>query len=118
MTDRRTFLSMVTGSIAGLVTRPSSLGARVDALTVTAESTPFYRQPDGQTSLVRFLATGIDAPAGRLRVYDRSRRLLGTAGVLPSNDGLFGELWLGVENQSLLVSELEAPGIRGIHRTT
>jgi hypothetical protein len=118
MTDRRTFLSMVTGSIAGIVARPSPLSARVDAPTVTAESTPFYRQPDGQASLVRFLAAGIDAPAGRLRVYDRGRRLLGTAGVLRSNDGLFGELWLRVEDQSLLVSELEAPGIRGIHRTT
>ncbi len=118
MTDRRTFVSMVTGSLAGLVAHPSLLGAHMNAPTVRAESTPFYRQPEGQASLVRFMATGIDAPAGRLRVYDRNRRLLGTAGVLRSGDGLFGELWLAVTDQSYLVSELEAPGIRGIHRTT
>ncbi len=118
MTDRRTFVSMVTGSLAGLVARPSVLRAPPYAPSVNAESTPFYRHPEGQASLVRFTATGIEAPAGRLRVYDRNRRLLGTAGVLRSGDALFGELWLAVTDQSYLVSELEAPGIRGIHRTT
>jgi hypothetical protein len=84
---------------------------------VDASPTVFYAQPDGVRSLVRFEVTGIDAPAGRLRVFDRNRRLLGTAGVLRATDRMVGELWLDLQGPTSVVSELEAPGLRGPFRT-
>jgi len=53
-----------------------------------------------------------------MRVYDSRRRLLGTAGVLSTGPELLGELWLAMPRTMTVVSELEAPGIRGIHRTS
>jgi hypothetical protein len=84
---------------------------------VEAETTIFRANPDGRLTLVRFLVTGVEAPAGRLRVYDRRRRLLGTAGVIRSGDTLYGELWLPVEGGTSVRSELEAPSVSGVHRT-
>lgn len=78
----------------------------------------FFAHPDGLRNLVRFQVSGIDAPAGRLRVFDRTRRLLGTAGLLRSGDRLYGELWMQLEDTTGAVSELEAPGVRGPFRTT
>ena len=77
-----------------------------------------YAHPNGANNLVRFRVTGIDAPAGRLRVYDRARRLLGTAGVLRREDALHGELWLTLEREKTVISELEAPGLRGPLRSS
>lgn len=83
------------------------------AAEVRAEATPFFAQPDGQRCLVRFLVSGLDAPAGRLRAFDRARRQLGTAGMLPFGDGrLYGELWLPPELIDRIQTELEAPGLR------
>ncbi len=67
---------------------------------------------------MRFVVSGIDAPAARLRVFDRSRQLLGTAGLLRTGDNLYGELWMQLEGATRAVSELEAPGLRGPFRTT
>ena len=78
----------------------------------------FYAHPDASSNLIRFSIRGVDAPAGRLRVYDRRRQLLATAGVLRKNDGLHGELWLPLARTTTIVSELEAPGLRGPLRTT
>ena len=118
MTDRRAFLTTVTGSLAGvLVPRlvpPSPSGA----LAVTAEPTLFWANPTGRTNLVRFLVTGTAAPAGRLRVYDRSRRLIGTAGLLRVEDLLRGELWIDLERPVTVISELEAPGLGRVLRTS
>lgn len=85
---------------------------------VKARPTVFYANPDGRAALVRFEATGVRAPAGRMRVYDAERRLLGTAGMLGDGDVLRGELWLPLDRETNLVTELEAPGLRGVHRTT
>ncbi len=84
---------------------------------VDAETTVFFAPPDGAMTLVRFSVVGLDAPAGRLRVYDRSRRLLGTAGVLRRGETIYGELWLGIDRSTRIISELEAPGLRGPFRT-
>jgi hypothetical protein len=119
MTDRRSFVTTVTSSLsgaaAGLLT-PRALLA-TPALQVVAQPTVFWAQPTGSENLVRFAASGIDAPAGRLRVYDGARRLLGTAGMLRSGGVLQGELWLPLDRPVSVTSELEAPGVRGPHRT-
>jgi hypothetical protein len=66
--------------------------------------------------LVRFQVHDAQVPAGRLRVYDGARRLLGTAGVLGSGDRLYGELWLPLRGETTIVTELELPNRRGVWR--
>ncbi len=84
------------------------------AAQVTATVTPFFAQPDGQRCLVRFFVSGVEAPAGRLRAFDRARRQLGTAGVVPFGDGrLYGELWLPAGLLDRIQTELAAPGLAG-----
>lgn len=109
--DRRHFFRQLLGAGAALIgTGP----ARPRAVAVSAVATPFYAQPDGQRCLVRFLADGLEAPAGRLRVFDAARRPLGTAGMLPSGDRrLYGELWLPVSALGRIRTELTAPGLSG-----
>lgn len=107
--DRREFLRLLAASG---VAASWPLG-RPAAAQVTAEATPFFAQPDGQRCLVRFFVSGMDAPAGRLRAFDRARRQLGTAGMIPFGDGrLYGELWLPPEMIDRLRTELEAPGLK------
>lgn len=115
--DRRSFLSALSVAGTWLATSEWTLGA-FGAPRVNATPTVFYAPPDGTNNLVRFTVTGVTAPAGRLRVYDRSRRLLGTAGVLRRGGTLYGELWLPLVRPQTIVSELEAPGIRGPLRST
>src|SRR5574341_69991 len=108
--DRRGFLKLLAAA-AGAA---AGIGVRSPATAqVTAEATPFFAQPDGQRCLVRFFVSGLDAPAGRLRAFDRARRQLGTAGVIPFGDGrLYGELWLPPELIERRQTDLEAPGLR------
>lgn len=107
--DRRGFLKLLAAASSAAGWRVGAPGAAL----VTAEATPFYAQPDGQRCLVRFFVSGLEAPAGRLRAFDRSRRQLGTAGVLPFSDGrLYGELWLPWDLIGRVQTELEAPGLR------
>ena len=113
VTDRRSFLSAMTLGLAGAAL-PLSRGARP---TVEAEPTVFRANPDGRLSLVRFYVREVDAPAGRLRVYDDRRRLLGTAGVIRAGDVLYGELWLPLERRTRIRSQLEAPGVQGVLRS-
>ena len=107
--QRREFLKLLAAAGA------AAAGWRVYppvAAQVTAAATPFFAQPDGQRCLVRFFVSGLNAPAGRLRAFDRARRQLGTAGVLPFGDGrLYGELWLPPEQIDRVRTELEAPGL-------
>jgi hypothetical protein len=81
---------------------------------VTAVPTIFHGHPDGQTTLVRFVATGIDAPAGRLRVFDERGRLVGTAGMLRRGETLVGELWLPLTQPMAVRTRLETPVTRGV----
>ncbi len=117
MSDRREFISTLTFSLAGM-TLPRVKPARAALPQVDAETTFFYGNPDARTSLVRFVVRGLDAPAGRMRVFADGRRLVGTAGVLRSGDSLHGELWLPLARQTTVTSMLEAPGLREPHWTT
>ena len=117
MTDRRSFIATVS-AIGGWLTTPSWAQATPTAPRVEALSSLLFAHPDGTNNLVRFRVTGIDAPAGRLRVYDRARRLLGTAGVLRREDALHGELWLALERETTVISEFEAPGLLGPLRSS
>ena len=109
--NRRGFLVGIAGAWAALPWRAPKLRPAVPR--VEAETSLFYAPPDGQRVLVRFRVHGTDAPAGRLRVYDARRSLLGTAGVLPvGNDHLYGELWVPVAGDRRLASELSVPGAR------
>lgn len=113
--NRRGFLlACGTGLAAG---RPPAAMAQGRAV-VEATPTLFHGHPDGVTTLVRFSASGIDAPAGRLRVHDvRTGSLLGTAGMIRREDRLDGELWLPLTQSRRIRSELETPASRGVVRS-
>lgn len=109
MTGRREFLlALGAAGVPGLRS----------AVTVTAEATVFRAHPDGRATLVRFIATDAAQPAGRLRVFDARRALLGTAGMLRAGDRLVGELWLPLTGEMRVRSELEMPGTRSPIHTT
>ena len=63
---------------------------------IVATPSALYQQPDGRRNLVRVTVSGLAAPAARARVTDRHGALVGTAGLLPSEDGmtLKGEVWV------------------------
>jgi len=111
VSDRREFISTLTFSLAGM-TLPQIKPTAAAQPQVDAETTFFYGNPDARTSLVRFVVRGLDAPAGRMRVFADGRRLVGTAGVLRSGDSLLGELWIPLARQTTVTSVLEAPGLR------
>ena len=117
MTDRRSFIASVT-AFGGWVAATSWIHDAATTARVDATSTVFFAHPDGSHNLVRFSVTGLGAPAARLRVYDRARRLLGTAGLLRRNDALYGELWLPLAEATTVISELEAPGLPGPVRSS
>ena len=113
--NRRGFL-LACGT--GLAASRSTTVVAQGRAAVDATPTLFHGHPDGATTLVRFSASGLDAPAGRLRVHDlASGRLLGTAGMIRRDDRLVGELWLPLAQPRRLRSELETPASRGIVRS-
>ena len=116
MTDRRSFLSAIAGAGSALWLRIGPGGS--SAPRVTATPTIFFAPPDGRNTLVRFVVEASDAPAGRLRVFDRARRQLGTAGVIGVSGRLYGELWLSLDRETDITTELEIRGAQGIIRTT
>src|SRR6267154_2270297 len=91
MTDRRRF-------VAWLGSLPLAGGHRrlraAPPIVIDATPTALYQQPDGRNNLVRVAVTGLDAPAARARVTDRRGMLVGTAGLLPGDAGLAGEVWV------------------------
>ena len=108
---RRGFLTALGAGLAAA--RPGRAAAR-RTVTVDAVPTLLHGHPDGTTTLVRFTASGLDAPAGRLRVHDlRTGSLVGTAGMIQRDDALTGELWLPLAQPRRVRSELETPGRRG-----
>ena len=89
--DRRSFF----GWLASLpLWRGSPTGRQQPAIEV--RPTALYQQPDGRKNLVRVTVSGLGAPAARARVTDRRGALVGTAGLLPTADGLTlgGEVWV------------------------
>jgi len=113
VTDRRTFLHALAAATAGALPRLVPGAPAVDATP-----TIFHGHPDGLRTLVRFTASGIDAPAGRLRLVDRAGRLLGTAGMIRRGDALVGELWVPLATATTVRSQLETPATRGVLQTT
>lgn len=115
MSGRREFLAGVGAALGALGLRtPRTAAARI---TVDAAATIFRKAPDGRLTLVRFTVRGSDAIAGRLRVYDAARQLIGTAGVLRRGDVLAGELWLPIGRHTRVRTELETPETRHPLRT-
>jgi hypothetical protein len=85
---------------------------------VEAVPTVLHGHPEGQTTLVRFVVTGVDAPAARLRVFGTGGRLVGTAGLVRRAETLAGELFVPLTRPITLRTELETPVTRGVHRTS
>jgi hypothetical protein len=110
MTSRRDFLAAAAAAALPAL-RPA-------APAVQAVTTLFHGHPDGQTTLVRFEVSSVDAPAARLRVLGSNGRLLGTAGLVRRGDILAGQLWLPLSAPISVRSDLETPVTRGVHRTT
>src|SRR3972149_6583153 len=110
--DRREFITLMAAAGGGVL-GPAAAVASPAAPAVTAQTTPFFAPPDDQRCLIRFFVSDLDAPAGRMRAFDRAGRQVGTAGVLPLGNGrLYGELWLPLGVLPRVRTELEAPGLR------
>lgn len=106
MSDRRAFLERVAAAAAALTHRQRSTPTEP---VVVATPTALFQQPDGRRNLVRITVLGLAAPAARARVTDRHGALVGTAGLLPSSDGLAlkGEVWVPLSEPSDYQVELE-----------
>src|SRR5678816_3809094 len=95
--DRRAFLAWL-GTLP--LVRPrsprSGSGSAAQQPVIDVRPTALFQQPDGRRNLVRVVVSGLSAPAARARVTDGRGALVGTAGLLPSADGLTlsGELWV------------------------
>src|SRR5216117_3527802 len=112
--DRRTFLGHLS-TLAGWMT----LGRRRDQQPVVdARPTALFQQPDGRKNLVRITVSGLGAPAARARVTDRRGALVGTAGLLPSADGvaLGGEVWVPLSEPSDFQVDVEVGKDRAARR--
>lgn len=115
MTDRRTFLGwLAAGSAAfGRPPRPP----HPQAPLIEARPSVLYQQPDGRRNLVRITVAGLAAPAARARVTDRRGALVGSAGLLPTGDGLTlqGEVWVPLSGPAEFQIDLEV-GKRAVSR--
>ena len=96
--DRRSFLAWL-GTLP-LVRRPAPGAAQQPVIDVRPSA--LFQQPDGRRNLVRVIVSGLSAPAARASVTDGRGALVGTAGLLPSADGvtLSGELWVPLSQPS------------------
>jgi len=121
MTDRRSFVAWL-GGLAAARSGPRPVppsGARTPPEPVVrALPTVLYRQPDGRSNLVRITVTGLDAPAARARVTDRRGTLVGTAGLLPGEEGagLAGEVWVPLAEPAPYQIDLEVGKQRVVRR--
>src|SRR6266567_7183853 len=96
--DRRTFLGLLS-SLAGSL---ASKRRETQQPVIEVRPTALFQQPEGRKNLVRITVSGLGAPAARARVTDRRGALVGTAGLLPSADGvaLGGEVWVPLSEPS------------------
>jgi alpha-mannosidase len=97
--DRRAFLAWL-GTLP--LVRRSMSGAAAQQPVIDVRPTALFQQPDGRRNLVRVIVSGLSAPAARASVTDGRGALVGTAGLLPSADGvtLSGELWVPLARPS------------------
>ncbi|HXO85612.1 MAG TPA: hypothetical protein VN803_08795, partial [Gemmatimonadales bacterium] len=98
--DRRAFLAWL-GALP-LVRPFRSASAAAQQPVIDVRPTALFQQPDGRRNLVRVIVSGLSAPAARASVTDGRGALVGTAGLLPSADGvtLSGELWVPLSQPS------------------
>ncbi|MGH7522070.1 MAG: hypothetical protein ACREMI_12425 [Gemmatimonadales bacterium] len=112
--DRRSFLAwlgtlpVLRRSVAGPAQQP----------VIDVRPTALFQQPDGRKNLVRVIVSGLSAPAARARVTDRRGALVGTAGLLPSAEGitLSGELWVPLAQPSDFQVDVEVGRDRAVRR--
>jgi len=112
--DRRTFLGFLS-SFAGSLT----LGRRATQQPVIdVRPTALFQQPEGRKNLVRITVSGLSAPAARARVTDRRGALVGTAGLLPTPQGvsLSGEVWVPLSEPSDFQFDIEVGRDRAARR--
>src|SRR6266446_6002425 len=112
--DRRTFLGVLS-SLAGwtaLARRPAQQPV------IEVRPTALFQQPEGRKNLVRITVSGLSAPAARARVTDRRGALVGTAGLLPSSQGvsLSGEVWVPLSEPSDFQFDIEVGRDRAARR--
>src|SRR5712691_11164291 len=112
--DRRTFLGHLS-SLAGWMTLGRRSGQQP---VVDARPTALFQQPEGRKNLVRITVSGLSAPAARARVTDRRGALVGTAGLLPSAQGvaLTGEVWVPLSEPSDFQIDVEVGRDRAARR--
>jgi hypothetical protein len=113
--DRRNFLAWLA-TLPAL--RRSLFAAERQQPVIDVRPTALFQQPDGRKNLVRVTVSGLGAPAARARVTDRRGALVGTAGLLPSPEGvtLGGELWVPLSEPSDYQVDVEVGRERAARR--
>src|SRR2546421_11718292 len=113
--DRRSFLAWAA-TIP--VLRRSIFGTPSQQPVIELRPTALFQQPDGRKNLVRITVAALSAPAARARVTDRRGALVGTAGLLPSTDGvtLSGELWVSLAEPTEYQVDVEVGRERAARR--
>ena len=112
--DRRTFLTW----LATLPVLRRAQNGSTQQPFIEVRPTALFQQPDGRKNLVRITVSGLGAPAARARVTDRRGALVGTAGLLPSADGvaLGGEVWVPLSEPSDFQVDVEVGKDRAARR--
>src|SRR5947199_2005874 len=112
--DRRTFLGLLS-SLAGSL---ASKRRESQQPVIEVRPTALFQQPEGRKDLVRITVSGLSAPAARARVTDRRGALVGTAGLLPSAQGvaLSGEVWVPLSEPSDFQFDIEVGRDRAARR--
>ena len=112
--DRRTFLGLLS-SLAGSL---ASKLRETQQPVIEVRPTALFQQPEGRKNLVRITVSGLSAPAARARVTDRRGALVGTAGLLPSAQGvaLSGEVWVPLSEPSDFQIDVEVGRDRAARR--
>src|SRR5436853_6445207 len=113
--DRRSFLALAAIMPA---LRRSIFGTRSQQPVIEVRPTALFQQPDGRKNQVRITVAAMSAPAARARVTDRRGALVGTAGLLPSADGLnlSGELWVPLSEPTEYQVDVEVGRERAARR--
>src|SRR5438309_7058415 len=112
--DRRTFLGLLSSLAGSLASKRR--GSQQPVIEV--RPTALFQQPEGRKNLVRITVSGLSAPAARARVTDRRGALVGTAGLLPSAQGvaLSGEVWVPLSEPSDFQVDIEVGRDRAARR--
>src|SRR2546427_676291 len=112
--DRRTFLGLLS-SLAGSL---ASKRRESQQPVIEVRPTALFQQPEGRKNLVRVTVSGLSAPPARARVTDRRGALVGTAGLLPSAQGvaLSGEVWVPLSEPSDFQVDIEVGRDRAARR--